>query len=260
MGTATGLAYRERIIALRTAGYTLQAISQELGLTYSNVRDICHRYRRAGAVGLTNQYARCGPSTRRCSPVVYRAALWLKRLHPRWGSPRLQAGLKTHYQEQTPSIRSLNRWSRQSNLIKPRSKVATPSVGASGAVHNIWQVDAKEHLSLSQGQVGCYLTVTDEKSGAWLASLVFPHKRICQVPLHPVRGGLIGLFRRWGKPGAMRVDNGQPLGSPTANTTSALALWLIGFDIDMIFNKPYCPQSGCKIFRPAGRISSRPLT
>jgi transposase len=174
MGKATGLAYRERIIALQTEGYTLQAISQELGLTYSNVRDICHRYRREGLAGLSSHYARCGPPTRRCSPVVYRAALWLKRLHPRWGSPRLQAGLKSHYQDQTPSIRSLNRWFRQSNLIKPRSKIATLSVGASRAVHNIWQVDAKENLTLGKGQAGCYLTVTDEKSGAWLASLVFP--------------------------------------------------------------------------------------
>jgi hypothetical protein len=69
------------------------------------------------------------------------------------------------------------------------------------------------------------------------------------VPLYQVRRGLVGLFRRWGKPGAMRVDNGEPLGSPTHNTTSALALWLIGFDIDMIFNKPYCPQSNAKVER-----------
>jgi hypothetical protein len=47
----------------------------------------------------------------------------------------------------------------------------------------------------------------------------------------------------------MRVDNGEPLGSPSHHTTSALALWLIGYDIDMIFNKPYCPQSNAKVER-----------
>jgi hypothetical protein len=47
----------------------------------------------------------------------------------------------------------------------------------------------------------------------------------------------------------MRVDNGEPLGSPQPNTTSALALWLIGQDVDMIFNKPRCPQSNAKVER-----------
>lgn len=47
----------------------------------------------------------------------------------------------------------------------------------------------------------------------------------------------------------MRVDNGEPLGSPKADTTSALALWLIGNDIDMIFNRPARPQSNGKVER-----------
>jgi len=47
----------------------------------------------------------------------------------------------------------------------------------------------------------------------------------------------------------MRVDNGEPLGAPQPNTTSALALWLIGQDVDMIFNKPRCPQANAKVER-----------
>ena len=57
------------------------------------------------------------------------------------------------------------------------------------------------------------------------------------------------MFDIWGKCGAMRVDNGEPLGSPQHNTTSALALWLIGIDIDMIFNKPRTPQANAKVER-----------
>ena len=47
----------------------------------------------------------------------------------------------------------------------------------------------------------------------------------------------------------MRVDNGEPLGSPQHNTTSVVALWLIGIDVDMIFNKPRCPQANAKVER-----------
>lgn len=59
-------------------------------------------------------------------------------------------------------------------MIKPRQQKAEPTIGTAKAVHNIWQVDAKEQLTLLDGQVACYLTIVDEKSGAALASPVFP--------------------------------------------------------------------------------------
>jgi hypothetical protein len=62
-----------------------------------------------------------------------------------------------------------------------------------------------------------------------------------------VRARLIEVFERWGKPGAMRVDNGEPLGDPTAQVTPALALWLIAMDVDMIWNKPRCPQQNARV-------------
>jgi hypothetical protein len=76
------------------------------------------------------------------------------------------------------------------------------------------------------------------------------------VPLAVFRQRLIGVFQRWGQCGAMRVDNGDPLGSPQPNTTSVLALWLIGQDVDMIFNKPRCPTANAKVERMQ-EVSSR---
>ena len=42
-----------------------------------------------------------------------------------------------------------------------------PSIGRSLAPHNIWEVDAKERFTLEDGSPACYLTITDEKTGAW---------------------------------------------------------------------------------------------
>jgi len=58
---------------------------------------------------------------------------------------------------------------------------------------------------------------------------------------------LVQVFQRWGKPGSMRVDNGEPFGAPKPKPTSPLALWLIANDIDMIFNRPHCPQMNAKV-------------
>lgn len=74
-----------------------------------------------------------------------------------------------------------------------------------------------------------------------------PYSRINQVPLETVRSSLILVFERWGKPGSLRVDNGEPFGAPKGSYTPPLALWLIGHDVDLIWNKPYCPQMNGKV-------------
>lgn len=57
-----------------------------------------------------------------------------------------------------------------------------------------------------------------------------------------IRRQLEQIFERRNKPGAFRVDNGDPFGTPSNDTPPPLALWLIAHDIDMIWNKPRCPQ------------------
>jgi len=52
----------------------------------------------------------------------------------------------------------------------------------------------------------------------------------------------IEVFTKWGCPKALRVDNGEPFGSPEPSTTPALALWMIGHQVKMTWNKPGCPQ------------------
>jgi len=61
------------------------------------------------------------------------------------------------------------------------------------------------------------------------------------------------VFQKWGKPGAFRVDNGEPLGNPkNTNTPTSFALWLIAHGIKMIWNAPKCPQQNGKVERMQG--------
>lgn len=77
----------------------------------------------------------------------------------------------------------------------------------------------------------------------------FPYARINQVPTCLIRDTLICIFKKWGKPKAIRVDNGEPFGSSDPSTTTELALWLIGYGIHVIWNKPGCPQQNGKVER-----------
>jgi hypothetical protein len=58
-------------------------------------------------------------------------------------------------------------------------------------------------------------------------------------------------FARWGLPRQLRVDNGKPWGS-WSDLPPALALWLIGLGIDVVWNDPRCPQQNGVVERSQG--------
>lgn len=181
MGLAHSLSKREAIVHQRQQGISMTEISETLGVSYSCVAEICKRYsespkRDAGLKSvLTPHYSNCGPKEEKWSIEVVDSVLLLKSEHLRWGAPRLLVELERQMKGQKlPTIRTVERWFRKNNLGKPPRQTGEPAIGRARAVHNIWEVDAKENLILLDGQEACYLTTVDEKSGAYLASPVFP--------------------------------------------------------------------------------------
>lgn len=173
MGRAIEMGKRDQLIALKNQGYSLCAISEQLQLPYATVHNLSARLHKQG--NLLVGYRNCGPKKPSSESLLLRAALWLRRLHSGWGAPLIRLLLSRRYgNERTPSARTLQRWFRQRHLTKPLQRAAQPKIGSSKAPHNIWQVDAKENLTLKDGSRACYLTITDEHSGAGLEALVFP--------------------------------------------------------------------------------------
>ncbi|MCY7350877.1 MAG: hypothetical protein LH606_09435 [Cytophagaceae bacterium] len=173
MGRATEIGQREQLIALKEQGQTLADISQHLQMPFATVRNLSARYKQQGHLGVG--YGNCGPKQPTSEALLHRVSLWLKRHHAGWGAPLIRLKLLARYgPDRTPSVRTLQRWFGQQHLTKPRQQPRQPSIGQAKAVHNIWQVDAKENLMLADGCPACYLTITDEHSGAGLEALVFP--------------------------------------------------------------------------------------
>ncbi len=59
------------------------------------------------------------------------------------------------------------------------------------------------------------------------------------------------VFRRWGRPRRLRLDNGVPWGA-MFDLPSELTLWLLGLDIGITFNPPRRPQDNGVIERSQG--------
>jgi hypothetical protein len=79
----------------------------------------------------------------------------------------------------------------------------------------------------------------------------FPHGRWLQVPVAEVQAALRRAFARWGRPAAIRVDNGGPWGS-AGDLPPDLALWLLGLGIDVYWNDPHRPQQNGVVERSQG--------
>lgn len=90
---------------------------------------------------------------------------------------------------------------------------------------------------------------TQERS---LTRRFFPCKKISEVPLQKIQSALITIFKNRGIPNWIKVDNGRPFGDPQLELIPPLALWLIGFGIKVIWNRPATPTDNAKVERSQG--------
>ena len=60
---------------------------------------------------------------------------------------------------------------------------------------------------------------------------------------------LIDIFRQWGQPEAIKVDNGRPFGDPASDLIPVMSLWLVGLDITVIWNRRHQPTDNAKVER-----------
>jgi hypothetical protein len=66
---------------------------------------------------------------------------------------------------------------------------------------------------------------------------------------------LLQLFKKWGFPKGFRTDNGRPFGIPSRDAIPILSLWLKGWGINPILNRPKHPQDNAKVERIQGTSS-----
>lgn len=173
---AKAIPHAERLLIVRQheAGKSLRQLSEELGYSYDGVRKIYRQYRRDGLAGIALKYHHC----RR--PTVYRGKIWeqvrsMIEANPKWGAPYIRSQLLAQGQvERVPHERTIQRWLKAQGLAKGRGRKARVDRSYTQQVHDTWQVDGKENVSLAEAQQTCYLSIADEGSRTFLQGQVFP--------------------------------------------------------------------------------------
>jgi len=106
------------------------------------------------------------------------------------------------------------------------------------APNELWQMDYKGHFATAAGR--CHpLTVVDDHSRYAIGLRACGDEREGTV-----QGELTAIFRRYGLPERMLMDNGSPWGSSDAEHRHTwLSLWLLELGVAVSHGRPYHPQT-----------------
>lgn len=73
--------------------------------------------------------------------------------------------------------------------------------------------------------------------------------------MEQIRQALLLAFHQWGLPKVAKTDNGSPFGVPSRDVIPVMSLWLTGWNIHPVLNRPAKPQDNPKVERAQGTSS-----
>jgi transposase InsO family protein len=214
---------------------------------YDISRECGHKWwRRFKAGGLAGLKER----SRRPSAAMRLQGRWrkrcerLRRRFPRWGALPLRVLLRASYpREHLPAVATITRWLAQAKLVQPRLRRARPGPllprphwRRARQPNDVWTVDFKGRFHTGDGSRLQPLTVRDQASRYILAIV-----QLEPLSDRTVRPVLLRLFRRFGLPRAIHVDNGGPFGGNGALGLSTLSVWWLRLGIEVEFSRPARP-------------------
>lgn len=221
-------------------GVNMSELCRRFGISRKTGYKWLRLYRKGGATALKEGSRRPRSSPRRTSSAIEAKVLLVRDQHPAWGGRKIQAWLRQHDElvPQSPNTITaiLNRYA----LIDPEEAKKHRPFQRFEMEHpnELWQMDFKGHFALSQGSSCHPLTVLDDYSRFLLAL------RACPNETHQtVQAQLIMLFRHYGLPERMLMDNGQPWGNDASHPYTMLTAWLIRLGVAISHGHPYHPQT-----------------
>jgi transposase InsO family protein len=225
----------------------------------SNFRELCRgfmispttgykwlaRYAAAGREGLSDRSRRPQASPGRTAPALEERIVALRDLHPAWGARKLARRLSDRGESDVPSVSTITAILRRHGRLdtaqadKHRAFIRFEHA----APNDLWQMDFKGHVGLRRGR--CHpLTLLDDHSR------FSPGLEACaDETAQTVQERLVAIFRRYGLPWRMLMDNGAPWGDDADSPHTKLTVWLLRLGIGVSHGRPYHPQTQGKAER-----------
>jgi transposase InsO family protein len=167
--------------------------------------------------------------------------------HPAWGGRKIRVVLQNAKRTPLPSSSTIiPSPSTITAILRRHNRLDGPRVGQPRNwqrferpnPNDLWQMDFKGHVGMTNGQRCHPLTVLDDHSRYALGLIA------CADECHAtVQTALTDLFRRHGLPVRMLMDNGSPWGDNADNPYTIFTVWLLRLGIGVSHGRPYHPQT-----------------
>jgi len=246
---------KERIYQGKLQGRTLAEMATEVQCSPGCARKWWRRGRDHGLQGLRALRRGRGASgiLSQFDPSVLHKAVALKRNHPRWGADRVLVELCRD--PELTGLRLPSR-SRVAAVFKARCPECVgrhsarppplPRPPNATGVHEMWQLDTQEGITLRDGSWVTVCNIRDPVSAAMIASQAFDVTRPGywrKLEWTEVRQVLRSAFSEWATlPDGLQTDHAHRLaGAPTDPFPSLLTLWLVGLGIKHRLIRPGHP-------------------
>ena len=197
------------------------------------------RWRQDGRAGLADRSRRPQHSPGRSAAETERVVLAVRDEHAAWGGRKIRRRLQDLEHEAVPSASTitaiLHRHGRIADAVGAGHKAFARFERA--APNELWQMDYKGHFATAAGR--CHpLTVVDDHSRYAVGLRACGDEREGTVEAE-----LTAIFRRYGLPERMLMDNGAPWGSDALHRHTRLTVWLLELGVAVSHGRPYHPQT-----------------
>jgi transposase InsO family protein len=234
----------EFVLLASAEGANIRTLCRRFGISPTTGYKWLCRYQTESFDGLKDQSRRPRNSPRRSSDEVEQLVVKLRHKHPAWGGRKLRAPLEKLLQRQVPAASTITAILHRHQLITPEASEQHQPYQRFEHPHpnDLWQMDFKGHFALEKGR--CYpLTVLDDNS-RFATGLVACGNQTTKT----VEEALTEVFRRYGLPYRMNMDNGTPWCAyvRAQRHWTQLGLWLLRLGIRVSFSRPHHPQTNGK--------------
>jgi transposase InsO family protein len=199
-----------------------------------------YRYREGGEAALADRSRRPLNSPFQTCEELEKQVILVRQTYPTWGGRKIEAYLHRMNYDDVPSASTITAILWRNNLIDPEeaSKHRPFQRFEYDEPNQLWQMDFKGYFPLTEGGTCHPLTVIDDHSRFLIGLKACPNETRLTV-----QGHLTSLFRNYGLPDRMLMDNGSPWGTGYGQPYTELTVWLIRIGVGISHGKPFNPQT-----------------
>jgi putative transposase len=205
------------------------------------------RFCKQGLEGVRERSSRPWHSPGRSAAKWNRAVIKLRERYPWWGAKKLRAKLRERYGKDAavPAASTLGAMVGRAGLVRSRRRrrrhggvqIGRGGLSVASKANEVWAVDFKGWFKTGDGQRCEALTMSDLATRYVLCCRALEEQSFARV--YPI---MKRVFKLYGLPRIIRVDNGSPFASRGVGGLSRLSVWWMRLGIAVEFITPGHPQ------------------